>query len=329
MDETGTYRRAALRGVEWLVGQMRPDGSYGLDVADPASYYKSPWLMLLAGRNDLAYRLLGHIERTYMRPNGDFLLADGVKSGNGVFDEYWPYMNAWIAMASQKLGRFDMARKAWAYLRTYYHEGLGAFTLRAPYGEGDNLVEGFITAHLGLASLYFGEDGRARTAGDFLLRLLALQPDLSRALYLRVDDGGTLVTGLPPELQDLGAVKTAEPCQLYFLVGYPIAFLAKLYDATGEPRYLDGSRAYLDFARSCHETLYSFFYAHKVGWAASLLARMTGEEEARTMARRIADYLVSIQEPNGGWVQDLPAHTSYDQSAEICAWLLELSAELG
>lgn len=329
MKTLGTYRQAALRGVEWLAGQVRGDGSYGPDVPDPASYYKSPWLMLLAGRNDLAYRLLGYIERTYMQPNGDFVLADGTKSENGVFNEYWPYMNAWIAMASQKMGRFDMARKAWAYLRTYYHEGLGAFTLRAPYGEGDNLVEGFITAHLGLASLYFGEDARARTSGDFLLHLLELQPDLSQALYLRVDDGAALVTELPPELQNLGVVKTAEPYQLYFLVGYPIAFLAKLYDATGETKYLDGARAYLDFARSCHETLYSFFYAHKVGWAASQVARLTGDQGAESTARRIADYLVSIQEPNGGWVQDEPVHTSFDQSAEICAWLLELSAELG
>lgn len=92
--------------------------------------------MLLAGRNDHAYRFLGYIERTYMRPNGDFVLADSVKSENGVFNEYWPYMNAWIAMASQKMGRFDMAHKAWAYVRTYYHEGLGTFTLRSPYGEG-------------------------------------------------------------------------------------------------------------------------------------------------------------------------------------------------
>jgi len=28
-------------------------------------------------------------------------------------------------------------------------------------------------------------------------------------------------------------------------------------------------------------------------------------------------------------VQDEPVHTSVDQSAEVCAWLLEISAELG
>ncbi len=168
-----------------------------------------------------------------------------------------------------------------------------------------------------------------RPAGDFLCHLLELQPDISESLYMRVDDGGSLITDLPPELEILGVVRASEPYQLYFLVGYPIAFLAKLYDATGEEKYLEGSLVYLDFAHSCHETLYSFHYAHKVGWAASLVARLTGAAAAESTARRIANYLVSIQEPDGGWVQNEPNHTSFDQSAEIATWLLELSAELG
>jgi hypothetical protein len=326
---TNKYRKAAMRGVKRLADQIRPDGSYGPNVPDLASYYKSTWLMHLAGRNHQAYEILGHIERTYLQPDGDFVIADGVKSENGVFNEYWPYINTWIAMASQKMGRFDLARKAYDYVRGYYHEELGAFTLRAPYNAGDNEVEGFITAHLGLASLYFGELDRARAAGDFLCHLLELQPDISQSLYFRVDTYGELITQAPPGFEALAVIHAAEPYQLYFLVGYPIAFLAKLYDATGESKYLDGSRAYLAFALSCHETVYSFYFSHKLAWAASQVARLTGDDDAELMARRIADYLLEIQESDGLWLSNEPNHTSYDQSAEICTWLLELSAELG
>lgn len=327
-DAVMRYRHAALKCLDWLAGQMTETGAHATE-ADLGAYYKSAWLFHLAGRNDLAYRRLRHIKSTFLQPNGDFLTSPGQKTQNGVLVLYYPYINGWIAMASQKLGRFDVARPAYDFVRTFSHEGNGGCTLSAPYGQGDGVTDAFLTAHLGLLSLYFGDLDRARRAGDFVLRVLDLQPDLGDGLYLRVDGDGKLVTRFPAEDAALCVVKKAEPNQLYFFLGYPIAFLAKLHDATGDAAYLDGARAYLAFAQGCHPTLYSFHFAHKVGWGASIVARLTGDPAARDTATRIADFLVDIQHACGGWRLEEPPYSHLDQSAEIATWLLEISAELG
>ena len=332
------YRQAALRGAAWLAGQLRPDGSFGPEVADLASYYKSPQAFLTAGRADLAYRVLGHVERTFLRADGDVTTAPRssrgetgttFKSEDPPLAEYYPYMNAWIAIGAQKLGRFDVVRRVYPFVRSFFHELHGGFIIHAPAGQGDDVTGAFITSHLGLAALYCGEPERARRAGDYLLRLLDLQPDLDHGLYLRRDAGGDLITDFPEEQAPFHVVRAREPFQLYFFVGYPIAYLARLAEATGEGAYLDGARAYLDFARGADDSLYRFHFSHKVAWAASIVARLTGDARARDTATRITDYLVSIQDSSGGWLAEEPATTRFDQSAEIVTWMLEICAELG
>jgi hypothetical protein len=46
------------------------------------------------------------------------------------------------------------------------------------------------------------------------------------------------------------------------------------------------------------------------------------------LAITIADHLLAIQDPSGAWHVDQPAHTMFDQTAEISIWLQEISAEL-
>lgn len=46
------------------------------------------------------------------------------------------------------------------------------------------------------------------------------------------------------------------------------------------------------------------------------------------LATAIADHLLEIQDPSGAWLTDQPAHTTFDQTAEIAIWLTEISAEL-
>jgi hypothetical protein len=112
------------------------------------------------------------------------------------------------------------------------------------------------------------------------------------------------------------------------MIGYPIAFLAKLYEATAEKVYLKAARDYLDFALSCDDNLRSSPTSHKVAWGAAVLARITSDPHCTELAVTIADHLLAIQDPSGAWLVDQPAHTTFDQTAEISIWLQEISAEL-
>src|SRR5262249_32148465 len=121
------YELAADRAVEWLAAQLREDGSYGPSADDLACYYKSPDLFQLAGRTGDAARLLTFVQRRFMRADHDFTTAENHKSGDPAFTEYWAYPNGWLAMAAQRMGRFDVAYPAWEYLRSYHERARGGF----------------------------------------------------------------------------------------------------------------------------------------------------------------------------------------------------------
>ena len=79
---------------------------------------------------------------------------------------------------------------------------------------------------------------------------------------------------------------------------------------------------------SCEGNLRSCHTSHKVAWGAAVLARITSDPRCIELAVAIADYLLGIQDPSGAWLADQPAHTKFDQTAEIAIWLREISAEL-
>jgi hypothetical protein len=61
-----------------------------------------------------------------------------------------------------------------------------------------------------------------------------------------------------------------------------------------------------------------------VAWVVGFMLLILGRVRAATS---IADHLLEIQDPSGAWLTDQPAHTMFDQTAEIAIWLKEVSAE--
>ena len=123
-------------------------------------------------------------------------------------------------------------------------------------------------------------------------------------------------------------VSATKPDQAYFMLGYPIAFLGKLYSATQDPHYLHPAKEYLEFLLKCQGNLRAFHYSHKVAWGAAMLARLTQESRYSALAKDITNYLVTTQSPDGRWLTDQPAYTYFDQTAEIAIWMKEISNEL-
>jgi hypothetical protein len=324
---TDTYRKSADKALGWLLQQLKPDGSYGSAIDDLACYYKSPYLFYISGRIAEARRILIHIQQAYMQANGDFMTSAGIKSANGALAEYRAYTNGWIASAAQKMGSFDVAYPAYRYLSSFCHKKNGGFTTQKPYGESENIVDAFTTAHLGLTSLYFGGLEKAEKAGHLLQKFFSIQPHLGSGFYLRMDDAGRLITEYAKAAALFHKVSASESEQAYFMIGYPIAFLGKLYLATANTEYLEAALRYLDFAMGCHSSIRAFHYSHKVAWGAAIIAGITKEGKYTAFAEKIVDHLLGIQDADGAWLMDEPAHTSFDQTAEIAIWLREISSE--
>ncbi|GAA4035657.1 hypothetical protein GCM10022247_71630 [Allokutzneria multivorans] len=302
---TRRYEDAAHRAVAWLLERQRPD--------DLACHYKSPAVLGLAGHPREARAALEEVVARFGTADGDFATAEGVKSRNAIFDEFWSYPNGWIALAAQRLGRFGVARGSYEHLLGYRAPDGGFRSNGSAATEPDVLS----TAHLGLVALQLGDLGTARAAGLWLSRFLAAGPERGREFLLRANGTG------PLEVLSTGA-----PDQPYFMIGYPIGFLAKLHDATGSADVLATAEGFADYALRCGDNLRSCQLSHKVAWGAALLARATGTRCYVELATDIAEHLLAVQAADGSWSPGAPDVTTFDDTAEIAHWLLEITAEL-
>lgn len=318
------YLNAARKALSWLENRLLENGEIKGMPQDIACYYKAPAFLMQQGRWDLANRVLDHIKTIFMQPNGDFLSSIDVKSANPAFTELWNYTNGWIAQTAQRLGRFDLSYPAWKFLQQYFNSHLGGWKTHL-LPDFESTADTISTAHLGLASLYFGDIAKASNAGTFLQNVISKQLAGSTKFYLRIDSKGELVTNFPIEMAIFEHVDQHQPNQAYFMLGYPIAFLTKLFQATGDTVHLETAKLYFDWVYGCTGNLRNFFFSHKVAWGAACLAEVTGDVRALQLSHTIADYLVSIQHDDGSWLSSQDLLTMCDQTVEIAIWLTEIA----
>lgn len=310
---------------QWLERRLQKDGSYEGAPKDLSCYYKSPALFAISGKIAHADSLLNFIQSQFMQADGDFKTDANCKSSQAALAAYWPYMNGWITLAAQRLGRFDIAYPAYHYLHSFYLPTSGGGTSQFP-PTATSEMDGLTTAHLGLIALYFGESQKATKAGDALIKLLDLQPDKRKGFYLRMKEG-KIIQEFSPHQAFFYLVSTQDSNQAYFMIGYPMAFLGKLYQATGDHIYLRAAERYVEFALNCQGNIDSFHYSHKVAWGASLIAMLAKNQRYQDLADRIASYLMSTQQSDGCWFAKDAVETMFDQTAEIAIWLNEMTVQ--
>ena len=326
MDRTTLRDRllfCAHRAAARLGSEQREDGSYGPGHQGLASYYRSASLFLAAGRWDLADRVVALVAERFMQEGGSFSAAGEGEAPDPVLSAYPAYPNGWVAMAAQRLGRFEVSEPAWGHFRSYFHPELGGCCAEGPYDAGaPRHVDMLMTAHLGMCALFFGDGEVAQRAEQMLVRFLDQQPEPAARLLLRMDGRGELVReGAPLATQ----VDAAAAGQAWFAVGYPVGFLGLLHRVTTSGEALRAARGYLDFALAC-PALPGEQSAHVVAWAAGILGAITQSAPYFDLSVAISRNLMAGQRASGLWreVEDQPP-TCFDQSAETALWLLEIA----
>ncbi|ESO96550.1 hypothetical protein LOTGIDRAFT_159967 [Lottia gigantea] len=329
---------ASDNGVAFLISKLDKNGHFTLPEAksDMGTHYKLPMLFLLTGHGKLANQVLDDIKARFMIDNGDFVTfkePDGKdwKTANGALAHFWSYMNGWVAIAAQRIGRFDIAYPAYKYLNTFYNPVLKSVNCSEPFSVDTpgQEIEILMCSHLGIAALYFGNLELAETLGNSIDTFIQRQPDIKLEFLCRMSSANKdFVKEGPEELRPFYSVKTNDPNQLYFLLGYPVIFLFKLYQATGCRQHLDNCCKILDFLHDCDESIYSFHFSHKVSYAAALVYKATSNKKYLKMCQKIVKYLISIQSPDGDFLSTEAVLDNYDQTAEIALWLREIAVEL-
>lgn len=140
-------------------------------------------------------------------------------------------------------------------------------------------------------------------AGNYLLKLLALQPKGTRVFYYNFDsEKKALVTEVVPGRAIDTVVDPAKPRQHFIHVGSEMGFLADLYLASEDKGYLEGAMGYFDWSRRICEEGYSWPSMCKNGWGAALLFSVTRKPECRQHAEMILQKtFLAAQGADGSW----------------------------
>ncbi len=333
-------REAICGALEWLRSQDPQIEA----MADLASHYKAPYLYSVVGDRVRARKYADLIGTRYLQPDGDFRTHPDAK-GWGHLPcspaNRYIYSNGWLIAGFQKMGCYGLAQRGLAFIRRFQSPQSGGFYSRFDVASGA-VVPAFLdsssTSSGGLALLACGRVEEAVRAGDFVLDLLDAQPQPERFYFSSWETGKGLMTDVFGD-EDQNALRgrkqyclsaEADPAhELVWLIGKPMKFLAKLYDATGERRYLGGAAALFDFFHRLPEGRWDNYANCKVMWGAAELFRHTGDLRYYETTLRILEWMCDSRRPWGGWVHWLWYNSDEEQPFAAALDLVqELSGEM-
>jgi len=330
-SDSERFVHAARRGVDWIAGSQRDDGSFCDPQDGVGAYYKTPYALALAGRRREAQRLMEWVAQHHLSSSGDFRAPE--RKAHGTSHEAWPvYADGWLVQGAHLLGRWDLSQQGVAYILSL-QAASGGF----PELDGDTrFVEPVCTSWGGMAALATGHVAPACRAGDLLAAMVSNQPDPNR-FYSRMDVDGHLTTDVPAGAELSYYVDAGRTKQIYYNPGIALILLSHLYRATGEERYLDAGKGIFAFTERCADDVYAFPPSGKLGVGCGLLYSLTGMAAAQRAAVRVGEYLVETQTDEGYW--HLPDEELYaavedkegfevrlDICSEFTIWLMEIAA---
>ena len=317
------YKEARNKGGQYLLQQFHADGSFGDQTLE--DYYKVPAAFQVCGHTQAANRLCSWIRTTGMSGDGDFGPRNEFTSGY-----FYAYFNVWVILAAQRLGQYDLGQRGMDFLMGFYDEKSGGFyssrTERSPTTKQDL----WVTSGCGQAALATGRLAVARGVGTWMQRMMDEQPNYPEVLHtVSTRQSGLLTEADCEDPIRYVLVNALEGDQFFFHPGIAGGFLARLYQATGQEQWLDLAKEYMRFAETATDNLFRLLRAGKVGWAASLLYDLTGEQKYLDMAIKVGDNIVAQQADQGWWSMVGCEGPNNDVTAEMVVWLDEIHQVIG
>jgi len=336
-EQLERYDRCIRKTVEWA--HSRYDRI--LQEKDLQGHYKAPAFWAAVGDARMAGLHRKIICERFLRDDGDFRMADDVKG----FTQFacttvnqYIYPNGWITVGMQKSGAYDVVAKALEFILRFEDPNHGGFyyafdpkTRRID----KSLMDSSSTSSAGMALLMAGRLAEARRAGDFILRLLELQPQPDKFFFSCMRPDGSLHTDVFRTEDQWDPNSRKQKClstqadglnELTWLIGKPTKFLTRLYTATGQGQYLEGAKKAFFFFHKLHPNAWQNYASCKTMWAGAELYRITGEKVFAETATRLLDFYCQTQAPSGSWV-----HTLWYKSEEeqTFSWTADITYEYG
>jgi hypothetical protein len=247
---------------------------------DLRAYYKTPAAFLNNGFTAEADLVLSHIERRYLRDQGD-LDGDGVPW----FGTYRTYPHSWICFAAAQRGRTALAQQLADFIATWQNPASGGFFA----GQARDIEEVMTTSMAGIALLHAGRVDTAKAAGEWLRGLWNQQPDLvHQGLYTSCRDGKLIMDGYPEADRAGYVVDVQKKRQWYFQYGIAAALLTQLNE-------LELAHQFLQASQHAAPDRYQTPQSGKIGWGAA----WAGDH---ALSATVASGLCELQNGDGSWL---------------------------
>ena len=342
------FKVARDRGGAALAGVQNPDGSFPGTEPGVGALWGMPIALAVSGHSDAASRVCSYIRVKALAPEGDIWLKLGqqymrlAEGGSfylkstppGEESSANPYPIAWLVEGAHRLGQFDLSRMGMDYVMEFWDPESGGFYSNTKDRDSEGGQEVYVTSICGRAALYTGRIEVARAVGGWLRRLMELQPNYPRQLYMIYSRAKGLHTEPESGEDERRYVlnQDATRDERFFTPGIAGGFLARLYMATGEGEWLELAKEYMRLAEGASDYLYTTGRAGKTAWGASLLYTLTGEGKYRDMAVRIGDNLIALQTEDGFWttaIDSIGDTVTYNRTAEMVIWMDEIYQAVG
>lgn len=330
---TEKIMETARRTAVWLDGEYDQNGA-NKRTPDLGSYYKCVYPLRCSGNSYKASLVLKKIMELFYRDNGDLRNSADQKTREPYTSRYsQTYPNGWIVLGAELLGQRDVVKKLnQGMIDNYYDDTIGSYrTCSQPKTELFDVCSGGSA----VLTLMITDMQKAEKAAEFLIRLIDEQPEPDKFFYNVVDKDFNYQKEFDPKYPIFTAITYGHEGQATWMLGFPSAALVKLYQATGNKRYLEYSIKYFDAFLKIGDSAFVSYGSGKAMWAASMLYRITGEKRFEDACLRLVDFFIEIQREDGSY--DIPPTddeefegylTIFDLSPEYCRWLIEVAAEL-
>ena len=304
-------RRAVQQALDWLELQFGNDDEWAADPYPLVAYHKVPYLLAVTGHVEECRRALAWIKANLFMPDGDFLVAPS-QNGTLVLRAH-ARDKAWVILAAQVSGCFDMARPAAEFLIGQQGAATGGMYDLDAGGHHSESADVRATACAGLVFLACGLLDAARRAGHFVTRAVQLQSDEKR-FYTRLDLRGNPIRKFSKADAAAYVIARARGRTRVSYLGIPMVFLAKLHLAAGEREWLEAAMDYFAFAQRYDEAAWTGERSGPLGWGAAMLYGITRRRLYYDAADRVAQAWIRRQKPDGSWS---PRGSSPESNAAI------------
>lgn len=319
------FKQSRDKGCYYLLSQQHTDGFVGNHNQGIIAYYKTLMALQVCGETNAANRLAEWILKNGITDQGDF--GPRIEPDN---DSSYLYANAWTIIGAQRIGQFQLSQKGMDFLMRFYDSETGAFYSNGLEQTRNTQQDLMVVSFCGVAAIYTGRLDVAKAVGNWTKTLMERQPNFPNQLFTACSKANGLITKFDCDQAIHYLVNAnANRDQAFFQPGVASGFLSLLYRATGEKQWLELAEEYMKFVEIANDFLFHIIRAGKVGWAASLLYRITGKDIYKETAARIGNNLITLQFPQGFWSTVDGNKPDIQSTAERVVWMDEIYQAVG